>query len=185
MVHHFETSQWIAVPVEQVFGFFADPQNLPRLMPAWQQAEIMDARIVPPPDATPPPSESGPWNVPYSSNGSSGEMLTAGPGSRMLIRFRPVPGLPLRLSWLAKITGFGWNSHFCDEQLRGPFAYWRHSHRVRTEVRNNVAGTLVRDHLTYELPLGWVGEIGHMLFARRAIAAIFRRRQQMLEKLLS
>lgn len=36
----FTTDQWVPFPVDRVFAFFADPLNLPRLMPAWQDARI-------------------------------------------------------------------------------------------------------------------------------------------------
>ena len=49
---------------------------------------------------------------------------------------------------------FEWNHHFWDEQSQGPFAYWRHCHRVSEEVRDKIEGTLVVDDLIYELPLG-------------------------------
>ncbi len=40
MRHTFQTEQWLPFPVELVFAFFAYPENLPRLMPAWQKARI-------------------------------------------------------------------------------------------------------------------------------------------------
>ncbi|HEY5214106.1 MAG TPA: SRPBCC family protein, partial [Acidobacteriaceae bacterium] len=48
----FHTEQHLPYPIETVFAFFADPANLPRLMPAWQRARIDHATFVPPP---PPP----------------------------------------------------------------------------------------------------------------------------------
>lgn len=185
MVHRLETSQWLPAPVETVFAFFADPGNLPRLMPAWQRAEIAESRLVPPPNPAPfsgdpVRAEGSHWRGAVSA----APIHAAGPGSRMLIRFRALPLLPIRLSWMAKITDFGWNSHFCDEQVYGPFAYWRHCHRIGAQTRNGVPGTLIRDQLAYELPFGWLGEAAHVLFARRQIAAIFRHRQKMLEELL-
>jgi len=106
--------------------------------------------------------------------------MMAGPGSEMLLRFRPVPFSPVQLSWRARITDFTWNNHFCDEQLTGPFAYWRHCHRMQAQGRNGVPGTLVRDELEYAMPFGALGELGHLLFAKRQIAAIFRYRQKTL-----
>src|SRR3954451_16784048 len=36
----FTSEQWVPFPLARVFAFFADPLNLPRLMPAWQDARI-------------------------------------------------------------------------------------------------------------------------------------------------
>ena len=49
MTQRFETSQWVAHPVELVFAFFANPTNLPHLMPRKLVTQIEDARIQPPP----------------------------------------------------------------------------------------------------------------------------------------
>lgn len=153
--------------MDLVFAFFADPENLPRLMPRWQHATIQQARL-----AT-PNSGAG-----VDEDEPAGKV--AGPGSEMTIRFRPVPFCPIHVSWQARITEFAWNDHFCDEQLRGPFAYWHHCHHVKAQVRENVDGTLVQDRLEYELPFSFVGEAAHSMFAKRQIASIFRYRQKML-----
>ena len=128
--YKFSTEQWIAAPVEQVFAFFADPENLPRLMPRWQRAYIQQARLVS------PQQQAEPWT-------DTPQGVVAGEGSEMTIRFRPVPLSPIQLSWRARIAEFAWNDHFCDEQLSGPFAYWRHCHRVRPEICNGAPGTRV------------------------------------------
>lgn len=103
----------------------------------------------------------------------------------MTIRFRPVPFLPLRLAWDARITDFAWNDHFCDEQeRRGPFAYWKHCHHVKEEVREGRKGTLVTDEVNYELPLGLLGEMAHALGAAAQVRSLFRYRQKRLLELL-
>jgi ligand-binding SRPBCC domain-containing protein len=165
MRHHFQSEQWLPYPVEHVFAFFSNPENLPRLMPAWQQARIGKAALVPPPGA------------PAGSK-------AAGVGSRITLTFRPVPLLPLRLSWDAEIDQFAWNDHFCDLQLRGPFRYWHHCHRVSPETRNGVAGTLLRDELTYEPPLGPLGTLANWLAIGRQIRSTFAFRHRRTEDLL-
>jgi hypothetical protein len=37
--------------LEQVFEFFGNPENLPRIMPGWMQMHVDDATIVAAPDA--------------------------------------------------------------------------------------------------------------------------------------
>ena len=87
------------------------------------------------------------------------------------------------MRWDARIGEFEWDHHFC-EQAQGPFAYWRHCHRVSEESRDDAEGTTVVDDLVYELPLGILSEPAHALLVRRQIEGIFRHRQQRLLELL-
>lgn len=162
----FDTEQWLPFPVGVVFGFFADPRNLPPLMPAWQRARIEEVTLVPP--AGRPAGVDG---------------VFAGDGTRLLITARVGPGVPVRVPWLARIEDFRWSEGFCDVQVKGPFAYWRHCHSVREEDRGGVRGTVVRDAVEYELPVpavswmgAWVGPL--------AMGAMFGYRQRRAEALV-
>jgi ligand-binding SRPBCC domain-containing protein len=157
MRHSFQTEQLVPYPRERVFAFFADPANLPPLMPRWQRARVERAQFVP-----------------------SGD-VAAGEGSLITISFRAIPWVPLRLEWDAYIAEFRWNDFFCDEQRRGPFKYFRHCHRLRDE-RN---GSVVSDAVEYELPLGWLGDLADGLAVKRQIRGLFAHRQRMLPLLLS
>jgi ligand-binding SRPBCC domain-containing protein len=117
MRHTFQSEQWVPYPREQVFAFFADPANLPPLMPRWQRARVEKAPNV------------------------------AAEGSLIVISFRPIPLFPLRLDWDALITEFRWNDFFCDEQRRGPFKYFRHCHRLREERNGTVVSDNVEYEL--------------------------------------
>jgi ligand-binding SRPBCC domain-containing protein len=172
------TSQWTPFPVELVFAFFANPGNLPHLMPKWQQARVESSRLVAPPARPVAPDPALRFQSP-----------AAGVGSEMAISFRPVPRLPLRVGWLARITEFVWNSHFCDEQVKGPFASWKHRHGIVAESRADengapVNGTFVSDEVEYSLPLGPFGSAAHGLFVRRQMEATFAFRQARLEAIL-
>jgi ligand-binding SRPBCC domain-containing protein len=148
MTQRFETRQWVPFPVELVFAFFANPSNLPHLMPPRQEVRIEDARLQPPPAR---PMAADPARRFRS--------LAAGVGSEILISFRPISWLPQRVSWLTRITEFVWNSHFCDEQIRGPFASFHHLHQIEAETWDGTEGTLVRDEIEFALPqdaLGWM-----------------------------
>ena len=162
---HFRTEQRLPYPVEQVFAFFADPQNLPRLMPAWQRALIESAALIPPP--------------PHPFPGS--ERIQAGSGSRMTLTVCPFPFSPIRLRWEALIEDFRWLEGFCDVQTRGPFAYWRHCHTV--SAADN--GTLLTDSVEYELPLGALGMFANWVVVRHQLAATFRFRQKRTLELLA
>jgi ligand-binding SRPBCC domain-containing protein len=167
MRHHFQTEQSLPYPIETVFAFFADPSNLPRLMPAWQRARIDHATYVAPP---PPPQ-------PFPGS----DRITAGTGTRINLTIRPVPFSPVRLPWDAVIEDFRWLQGFCDIQLRGPFKYWRHCHSLQPAP----SGTLLRDVVDYELPLGPLSALANTLFIRRQLAATFRFRQRRTLELLA
>lgn len=170
MRHVFESEQWFPFPREVMFAFFANPQNLPPLMPHWQKARIDEATWQPPPPR------------PASTPALPG--VAAGDGTLLLITARAIPGLPLRGDWLAQIEDFRWNEGFCDVQLKGPFAYWRHCHTVRDAVSTEgVQGTAVHDHVTFELPLSSVTDLGAAA-ARKALAATFAYRQEQAIRLV-
>ena len=170
MPHVYTTGQWLPRPTPQVFAFFANPHNLPRLMPAWQKARIESLALVPPPGAPP---------------GSSAE-IAAGAGTRVILSFRPLPLVPIRLTWDAEIADFVWNQRFCDIQLqRGPFAHWRHCHSVQPETRDGVVGTLLTDRVEYTLPFEPLSNIAHALAIRRQIRATFAFRQRRTAELLA
>jgi ligand-binding SRPBCC domain-containing protein len=172
MRHHFCTEQWLPYPVEQVFAFFGNPDNLPLLMPPGQKARVVKATIKTPP-----------------VNGTSHAGQLAGAGTRITLSFRPISFLPLRARWKAEIDQFAWNDHFCDTQLRGPFAYWHHCHHITHDPTpgphgTTIAGTLLRDELEYELPLGFLGEIAHTLAIRSQIQEIFEYRHKRTKELI-
>ena len=174
MRHTFQTEQWLPYPIELVFAFFANPENLPHLMPKWQKARIEEMRLIPPP-ARPAPADPR-WRF---------KSLAAGAGSVMTISFKPFPYAPTRLPWEARITEFVWNSHFCDEQIRGPLAYWRHCHSVCAESREGIEGTLIRDELEYEMKFGKLGELAHGPIFAPQVEKIFAYRQRRLAEILS
>lgn len=172
MIDRFETSQWVPFPVELVFAFFANPSNLPHLMPAKLETRVEDARIEPPPAR---PVARDPARRFLS--------VAAGVGSEILISFYPVGWFPRRASWLARITEFEWNSHFLDEQAHGPFTVFRHRHGIQAELRDGVEGTLVSDEIEFALPWGPIGSLGCALLKGQFETA-FAHRQKRLPQIL-
>jgi ligand-binding SRPBCC domain-containing protein len=157
--------------VELVFAFFANPSNLPHLMPRRLETRIEDAHLQPPPAR---PLAADPSRRFLS--------MAAGVGSEILISFYPIPWVPRRLSWQARIVEFVWNSFFVDEQMRGPFTSFRHRHGFAAEIRDGIEGTLVTDEIEFQLP--WGVALGG-LFARRKLASSFAYRQKRLPEILA
>ena len=102
----------------------------------------------------------------------------------MVLSFRALPGLPFRIRWNALIPEFVWNDHFCDEQTSGPFHYWRHCHSVRADRRGEVNGTVVHDHVEYELPGGPLGDLANLVGGRLQMRYIFNARHRTTAKLM-
>lgn len=168
MRHRFRTSQWLPYPLERVFAFFADPANLPRLLPPWQRARLDAIELHP-------------------AAGNPGLSSTAaGSGTRVTLSFRPTPLAPIRVSWDALIENFHWNHRYCDRQIRGPFLYWRHCHRMQAHEseRTGEPGTLLVDTVEYDLPFGTLGRVANRVAVERLIASVFRYRHRRAAELL-
>jgi ligand-binding SRPBCC domain-containing protein len=73
------------------------------------------------------------------------------PGTRVVLA---IPFGPLRLRWVAEHTEYEAGRMFADRQVQGPFAAWYHRHLFLDDGRG---GTVLRDEVDYEPPLGVLG----------------------------
>jgi ligand-binding SRPBCC domain-containing protein len=170
MAHHLEFAEWVPHPVPRVFAFFSDPENLPLLMPAETQTRLDRVQLVKPP---------------VRAEGISPDPKLAGAGTILFTSFLPIPWLPLRQKWIARIVEFEWNHHFADVQQTGPFKSWHHRHEFLADTRDGVGGTLVRDVIDYEVGFGLIGEIVNRLFVAQQMRSMFAARQKILPTLLT
>jgi ligand-binding SRPBCC domain-containing protein len=169
----FQFEQWVPFPLEQVFLFFADPNNLPKIMPAKTATRIDSMNL-----KKPVPSEAeGPCVL--------NRQPLAGVGSEIVTSFKVLPYLPIRATWVALITEFEWNHHFADIQKLGPFHSFHHRHELKAEVREGINGTVVTDKIELEVGYGWIGKTIEKLFIKRQMQQMFHQRQQALPKLLA
>ncbi|MEM8727156.1 MAG: SRPBCC family protein [Chlamydiota bacterium] len=74
---------------------------------------------------------------------------------------------PIR--WTTLITDYHPPYSFIDLQLKGPYAYWHHQHSF--EALDN--RTIMKDCVTYALPLGCLGELFHRLKIESDLNKIF------------
>ena len=179
MRQRFVTSHWIPYTVDVVFAFFSNPHNLPLLMPEKMQMRIEHITLEPPPPN--PLLQASNWDPLLTASG--GHLLAAGVGSRIELSFRPVPYVPMRLRWQARITEFAWYSHFCDEQVSGPFDYFHHRHGIRAEMQQGRIGTQLIDEIDFELPFGTMGELWDAAVCRQ-FKQTFAMRQERLPRML-
>ena len=88
------------------------------------------------------------------------------PGTLIDYRIR-LRGLPIR--WRTRIREWQPMHHFVDEQIRGPYLEWVHTHTFEPVA----SGTLMVDRVRYRV-LG--GSLVHTLFVERDVTRIFRYR---------
>lgn len=69
------------------------------------------------------------------------------PGSRAVVQLRIGP---LKVVWEALHTRYEKGVLFQDRMVRGPFKSWEHTHLMRPD---GAGGTILRDEISYELPL--------------------------------
>jgi ligand-binding SRPBCC domain-containing protein len=172
VTHLVQFEQWLPVSLERVFLFFANPGNLPRIMPPQTATELVRLKLVPPPGVT------------AESATITDRAPLAGVGSEIVTSFRVVLFLPFRVHWTASITEFAWNHHFADVQKRGPFKSFHHRHELTGETRNQVRGTVVRDVIEYDVGFGLLGELAQKFFVDSQLRRTFEYRQHALEKFL-
>jgi ligand-binding SRPBCC domain-containing protein len=167
MSQRLHAEHWVPVPLPKVFAFFADPHNLPRIMPPSQSAKIVKLNLVPPrlPDGVP----------------LHGIERIAGAGTEITFKFRVIPYIPVHERWTALITEFVFHERFSDVQKQGPFKSWHHTHTFESNIVSGIEGTVVGDEVEYEVGFGVVGTTLETLIFRRVIHSVFEHRKKALE----
>jgi ligand-binding SRPBCC domain-containing protein len=92
-----------------------------------------------------------------------------------VIRWQGVP-----MKWQTRIVSYDPPRSFIDEQMRGPYRFWRHTHSF-AECAEGVA---VSDCVDYRLPFGVFGRLAHAAIVQRQLIEIFRFRQSAIAAVL-
>ncbi len=106
--------------------------------------------------------------------GSTDEIVREG----TRIRYRlSLAGFPI--SWESRITEYEEQSHFADEQLKGPYRRWYHRHTFRAVP----GGVEMTDVVDYSLPFGHLGRLVNWLVVRHQLRAIFDFRTKVITEM--
>lgn len=150
-IHRLERKQFLKSDIDEVWAFFSSPENLDELTPPDMGFDIITKRPIP-------------------------KMFQ---GQLIDYKVRPILGIPL--SWRTKITQVKGNHSFVDEQLKGPYALWKHTHTFIPQGD----GVMMIDSLDYALPLGPIGNIVHSFYVKNKLKRIFDYRYDKVEELFN
>ncbi len=114
-----------------------------------------------------------PW-VGFKILSMSTDSIEEGTTIRYHLRLHGIP-----VHWWTEICD--WNPPHCfvDEQTKGPYKLWRHTHRF--EAHGN--RTKMIDEVQYSLPSGILGRIVHSVKVRKDVSRIFDYRRERIEGL--
>lgn len=79
----------------------------------------------------------------------------------------------LRSWWLTEISHVRDCEYFVDEQRLGPYRFWYHEHIFE----ETASGTRMTDHITYAVPLGFLGDLLNRIWIAGRLAQIFEFRR--------
>ena len=88
--------------------------------------------------------------------------------------------IPIR--WRTLITKFSPPNLFIDQQLKGPYSIWHHTHIFEKISENE---TLIKDRVVYGVPFGIIGRLVHYLYIKRDLKKIFTYRKNKIEQIFN
>ena len=84
------------------------------------------------------------------------------------------------MTWKVMFTSVDRPTLLVDEQISGPFQYWK---QIRTFTATN-SGTLLTDVVEYCPPFGLLGRVADALVVKRQVSKMFRHRQKKTKALI-
>ena len=99
----------------------------------------------------------------------------------LIVEYRIKIPLMGRQRWVSEIKQIKEPYSFVDEQIIGPYKFWRHYHELAV-VEDKVRSV---DRVDYEVPFGMLGRLLHYLFIRKTLDRIFNYRKERLEAILT
>ena len=84
----------------------------------------------------------------------------------------------LRIHWKSLISKYNPPNEFVDEQLKGPYSFWNHSHTFKQVS----SGVEISDHVNYSIPMGILGRFMHVIWIKSELEKIFKDRKAVIEQ---
>ena len=84
----------------------------------------------------------------------------------------------LKRRWVAEHTVYDPPNLFEDIQVEGPFKSWRHRHIVE----RHPDGAVLRDEISYEPPLGFIGRLVLPWFVEHRLQKVFDYRHEVTRR---
>ena len=101
---------------------------------------------------------------------SGGDSIRVGARVVLVTRLGPIP-----LRWVAEHVEYAPPHLFADRQVSGPFARWQHRHEF---LDDGQGGTILRDSVDYDPPLGALGRLLGGGFIRAKLTKMFDYRHE-------
>lgn len=120
-IYQFKRTQEINRPIERVWEFISNPQNLSLITPSYLGIKISTLD-------NPPEIYKG-MIISYKINIFSG----------------------IRSSWVSEITHVQSNHYFVDEQKLGPYKFWHHQHFLESNINGTLMTDIVSYKLPFGL----------------------------------
>ncbi|WP_421920389.1 SRPBCC family protein [Marinifilum sp.] len=95
----------------------------------------------------------------------------------MIISYQVNPFPWYSTKWVTEITQVKELEFFIDEQRIGPYNLWHHQHILEQSEE----GVLMKDIITYQPPMAFLGSIANELIIKKTINQIFNYRQKVLD----
>jgi ligand-binding SRPBCC domain-containing protein len=150
-IHKLTRELFVPSPPEIAWTFFSNPKNLAVITPPEMNFKILTK------------------NLP--------EKIFSG----MLINYSLTPLLGIKANWVTEIKEVKEKEFFIDEQIKGPYAIWRHKHSFAPLNK----GTLLNDEVEYALPLASLGEVAHRWHIKKKLDYIFEYRAKVISEIFS
>ena len=90
--------------------------------------------------------------------------------------------LGFSVRWRTLITHYKPSDMFVDQQLKGPYSMWHHTHFFE-KINDNE--TLIKDLVVYAVPFGIIGKLAHSLYIKRDLDDIFNFRSQKISEIFN
>ena len=84
-------------------------------------------------------------------------------------------GVPIH--WRTLISDYEPPFRFVDQQIKGPYTFWHHTHTFKLVG----GGVEIIDDVKYSLPLGWLGTLAHAIWVRKDLEKIFEYRKTVIQ----